>query len=91
MGKSVTRKDVLLAGSQWLMKGVEKSWQIGKERLIGTRGLRSFIHKERGFTTTRSSVEVRQEKPQAEAACGAFARGGAEDMRAWNPPSRLGW
>lgn len=92
MGKSVTRKDVLPAeGSQWLMKGVLEKLQIGKERLIGTRGLSSFIHKGRGFTTTQSSTEVRQEEPQAEAACGALALGGAEDTRALNPLSRLGW
>jgi len=81
MGKSVTRKSLLPAGSRWLMQGVEKSRKEEK-RLNGTRGLRSFIHEGRGFTRTRSSTEVRQEKPHAEAACGHSLAGEPEDTQA---------
>ena len=76
MGKSVTRKDVLPPGSQWLMKGVEKSRKL--EKSVDRNARVEILHPQR----TRGSTEVRQGKPHAEAACGALARGGAEDTQA---------
>src|SRR5215472_4649252 len=62
------------------MQGVEKS-RKEEERLNGTPGLRSFIHEGRGFTRTRSSTELRQEKPHAKAACGHSLRGSRRTRR----------